>query len=423
MHANNFDIHIHVHVHVRTYNGRVQGILYVCLFFSATGTQYKAEEIDAAKLNLVLNGGESGRKDSQKAFENEENLKKEQKVAPNGSNISKEANYSHEQSYQFSSKDGMKRNDSEIACESGCVESIRDEQGANQSAQSHNGTDNPEIAPKRSSPRVRLVLRPLFEGECESGYSSESSPAQSLDRVGPVTTEAGHFETEQPVCEFFTPFAVHRPTSSGFCPASNEINPSRKDDRKTKKDEESQRAGYKNGDKKATESIPDSSAREESRKEKRQELHNEEFKEGTYSEKKKEADRSKNGEKRDAQQNRPRNNSNREPPENANKVAATSDKNTLLTFYSPHYSALYQALEFLPYSTLPAKLEDVIFPDKSQPLSIFDDPYWPNKASCVRLVESLRETASALSTFSGTYVGPDSKGTDEYVNLLVFFFF
>ena len=73
------------------------------------------------------------------------------------------------------------------------------------------------------------------------------------------------------------------------------------------------------------------------------------------------------------------------------------------------YSAVYQALEFLPYNPLPTHMEELIFPEHSRPLAIFDDPYWPNKASCIKLVESLKGT-SALSTFTGTYLSPEAKG-------------
>ena len=75
------------------------------------------------------------------------------------------------------------------------------------------------------------------------------------------------------------------------------------------------------------------------------------------------------------------------------------------------YSVVFRNLEFLPYHPLPVELDEVVFPERSRPLEIFDDPYWPNKASCVRLVEKLGSADSGVSTYTGTYLSPNAKGT------------
>jgi hypothetical protein len=74
------------------------------------------------------------------------------------------------------------------------------------------------------------------------------------------------------------------------------------------------------------------------------------------------------------------------------------------------FSSVYRELEFLPYNPLPIELDELIFPEKSRPLQIFDDPYWPSKASCVKLVETLGEASSSLSAYTGTYLSPGAKG-------------
>ena len=99
-----------------------------------------------------------------------------------------------------------------------------------------------------------------------------------------------------------------------------------------------------------------------------------------------------------------------EPATNIPTDKPPADKNAgVFKSKVSEYSSVYQALEFLPYNPLPIEMEELIFPERSRPLAIFDDPYWPNKASCIKLVESLKGT-SALSTFTGTYLSPEAKG-------------
>ena len=76
------------------------------------------------------------------------------------------------------------------------------------------------------------------------------------------------------------------------------------------------------------------------------------------------------------------------------------------------YSSAYRVLEFLPYNPLPTEVEHLIFPERSRPLAIYDDPYWPNKANCIKLVESLAGSKSGLSSFTGTYLSPEARGVE-----------
>ena len=101
------------------------------------------------------------------------------------------------------------------------------------------------------------------------------------------------------------------------------------------------------------------------------------------------------------------------PSPNAAIDKKIADKN--VEFSKPkstesEYSAMYQQLEFLPFNLLPTDMDELIFPERLRPLAIFDDPYWPNKASCIKLVETLKGAPAALSTFTGTYLSPEAKG-------------
>ena len=95
------------------------------------------------------------------------------------------------------------------------------------------------------------------------------------------------------------------------------------------------------------------------------------------------------------------------------KIAKKDDQNIVPDKKTKEsdYSKIFKSLEFLPYNPLPMELEELIFPERSRPLKIFDDPYWPDKASCVRLVETLGSaSSSSLSSYTGTYLSPNAKG-------------
>ena len=75
------------------------------------------------------------------------------------------------------------------------------------------------------------------------------------------------------------------------------------------------------------------------------------------------------------------------------------------------YSSAYLAFEFMPLNTLPEELETIIFPRHTHPLMMFDDPYWPSKAECLRVVEKVRgKEGSALASFTGTFLSPEAHG-------------
>lgn len=75
------------------------------------------------------------------------------------------------------------------------------------------------------------------------------------------------------------------------------------------------------------------------------------------------------------------------------------------------YPLSYHALEFLPYNPLPDTLEKVIFPYHSTPLADYDDPYWPDKATCLKLVQEVRQDPQ-LANFPGTFLPPAARGAE-----------
>ena len=81
---------------------------------------------------------------------------------------------------------------------------------------------------------------------------------------------------------------------------------------------------------------------------------------------------------------------------------------------SNKYTEAYRQMEFLPFYSLPASLEEVIFPDRSNPPAEYDDPFWPTKLQCLQLVES----AGNLPKFTGTFLTPEARGV-RYGNLAI----
>lgn len=82
---------------------------------------------------------------------------------------------------------------------------------------------------------------------------------------------------------------------------------------------------------------------------------------------------------------------------------------------SSKYTEAYRRMEFLPYTALPASLEQVIFPNHT-PSSTddYNDPYWPTKTQCLELVEGLTDN---LPRFTGTFLTPEARGI-RYTNIL-----
>lgn len=82
---------------------------------------------------------------------------------------------------------------------------------------------------------------------------------------------------------------------------------------------------------------------------------------------------------------------------------------------SSKYTEAYRRMEFLPYTALPASLEQVIFPNHT-PSSAddYNDPYWPTKTQCLELVEGLTDN---LPQFTGTFLTPEARGI-RYSNVL-----
>lgn len=72
---------------------------------------------------------------------------------------------------------------------------------------------------------------------------------------------------------------------------------------------------------------------------------------------------------------------------------------------SKHNDA-YRQMEFLPFTALPQSLEELIFPDRSTPPADFDDPFWPTKLDCLKLVEA----SGNLPKFTGTFLTPEARG-------------
>ena len=75
------------------------------------------------------------------------------------------------------------------------------------------------------------------------------------------------------------------------------------------------------------------------------------------------------------------------------------------------YPSTYRSLKFLPYNPLPVQLEEVVFPDRSRPLALYDDPYWPSKTECLDLVSALRWTGM-VPGFTGTFLTPEARGAE-----------
>ena len=283
-----------------------------------------------------------------------------------------------------------------------------------------NGTATSKTAQGKS--RLRLVLRPLlddndecFNCEHNSTTQQQSSPVQSHDRASAQSCSGWDcFRIDQPVCKLNTPFYNYSRAPSGYCADTRDdctliegrgrpgLHYCEVKGENTRVRYDGEGSGLLTT---VTESLNCALAdrgRNDCLRTLQEQLKNVERR---REEKVAVVTASK----------KPENSAPKNPPpkkisDNTAKgktIGATKTKDSI-----SGYSTFYQALEFLPYNPLPTEIEDTIFPEKGRPLAIFDDPYWPNKANCIKLVDSLKGTASALSSFTGTYLSPEAKDVE-----------
>ena len=291
---------------------------------------------------------------------------------------------------------------------------------------------------RSGSSRLRLVLRPLPEADCEGGAGAGGSPSdQSSDDVSTQHHDRRDqardcLLMEQPICKMPVLFGNYSVLPSGFCPAANKDclgaeHPLMKDGKSSnlkKSESVANTAASEELYSKVAESLncalgdgdQDSCLRayqESLGKRGTGEGEKQETEEGGGEEEERKAKTGKKRKERGAKQTRELQ---RDETASLKDVDASADgREGKVTFYKPdesEYSPAYQAMEFLPYNPLPAQLEETIFPDRARPLATFDDPYWPSKADCLRLVDSLRGTASALASFTGTFLSPEARGVE-----------
>ena len=70
------------------------------------------------------------------------------------------------------------------------------------------------------------------------------------------------------------------------------------------------------------------------------------------------------------------------------------------------YTEAYRSMEFMPLSVLSPSVEELVFQNKT-PSVDYNDPYWPNKAQCLEVVEGLNDN---LPRFTGTFLTPEAHG-------------
>lgn len=286
---------------------------------------------------------------------------------------------------------------------------------------SSNGMSNTVMPHSRGNSRLKLVLRPLSEcGECQS-----CDPAPSL---APNSNMMTSFQIEWPVCRLPSPFLNYSRHTSGYCAETT------KDCAEIEKQGkpgvnfcevkgQSTRVSYtQDNDVSMTTRVSSSSLNcaiderngesdclkklqeqlrlaEQRRVEQREKMMKKETKSPSKNKKKPVPTTSS-------------------PPAETPQPSPSSDSTKPdLPEVKKHskkssYSTIYRNLEFLPYNPLPSELDDLIFPDKSRPLALFDDPFWPGKANCISLAESLEGTTSSMSAYTGTYLSPKSKGIE-----------
>lgn len=326
---------------------------------------------------------------------------------------------------------------------------------------SPNGTASSIVPRGKSGSRLRLVLRPLSKDECSDcdlSASVKGSPpvAQSSDSVASRSCIGS--KIGPPVCRLPSPFLNYSRYPSGYCAETREV---------CAKLERLGRPGanyceVKGGTTRVTytrENLPTKGSTsldcaldvygqsdclrtlqeqlrkvEQRRREQKEVVlrREQERREMRLSEKVKKADsvsdkpstntvekaatdniaKLKGGEYSPEYQSLEFEKADSVPEKQSTKKAATNKNVGLSKSKGSEYSPEYHSLEFLPYNPLPTEMEDLIFPERSRPLAIFDDPYWPSKANCIKLVESLKGTSKTLSSFTGTYLSPEARGVE-----------
>ena len=284
---------------------------------------------------------------------------------------------------------------------------------------SNNGTTDPAIPRTRSN--FRLVLRPLSDSECvkcESGTYTKDIPP-----VVPNENSVDSFQISRPVCRLPSPFLNYSQYPSGYCAETwkdcAEIeNLGRPGTNFCEVKGETTRVAYSgwNDEIKVMSTLNcaiDENSQNDCLRALQEQLRLAEQRRLAQREKVIQREKSR---KETITSRRVDKKADDVPDVSAvsdEKTATADDKN--VEFSKPkesEYSSVYRNLEFLPYNPLPMELEELIFPKRSRPLAIFDDPYWPSKASCIKLVESLSGSTSAFSTFTGTYLSPEAKGVE-----------
>ena len=284
---------------------------------------------------------------------------------------------------------------------------------------SENGTDGSVMPHNRGSSRFRLVLRPLEDSEC-SRCGSGTGP-----KTAPPVPNSGNFPIGPPVCRLPSPFLNYSRYPSGYCadtlrdcaaiekmgrPGTNICEVRGETTIFTYPHE--QGAGRVS----LVNCAIDENHQSECLKALKEQLRLAEQRRLAQKErvmKKEQAIRDalindttvKKEDYSPPKPSIPPAISDKPPEPDSKKITPKKAKES-------EYSLSYRELDFLPYNALPIEMEELIFPERSRPLAIFDDPYWPPKTSCVKLVESLKEASTGLSTFTGTYLSPEAKGIE-----------
>ena len=291
-------------------------------------------------------------------------------------------------------------------------------------APSHNGTTDFVKPHNRGNSKLRLVLRPLCEDGCSKcRYDHSERPA-----FIPSSGSLARFTMEQPVCRLPSPFLNYSLLPSGYCAETlrdcAEIE--RRGMNFCEVKGQSTIFSYTRegevamGTRSSSLSCPvdDVTHQSDCLKKLQEELRLAEERRTAQREKmmKREKERRSIG-KAPQKAEKPEKPVPEPSSESPNPKIQTNpknnvDKNAGSTTRAKEsvFSKIFQKLEFLPYNPLPVDLDELVFPEKSRPLQIFDDPYWPSKSSCIRLVETLGTASTSFSSYTGTYLSPNAKG-------------
>ena len=293
-------------------------------------------------------------------------------------------------------------------------------------APSDNGTADSVMPHNRGNSKLRLVLRPLCEDECSKcGYDHSERP-----RFAPNLRSPDRFSMEQPVCRLPSPFLNYSLLPSGYCAETwsdcAEIEKRGKPGMNfCEVKGQSTVLSYTREGVVATGTrsslscpVDDATHQSDCLKKLREELRLAEERRLMQQEKMMQRER----ERRESHKTSPKPEKQEKPVSERlgeSKTASpkvqpnanTADQNIASSKpKESKFSKIFKTLEFLPYNPLPLDLDELIFPQRSRPLQIFDDPYWPSKASCIRLVETLGTASSSFSSYTGTYLSPNAKG-------------